>query len=80
VRPLRRRTAPARAIAIAISDSVTVSIAAETSGMLSEMPVVKREAVLTSFGCVTLWRGASSTSSKVSAGSARTRDAGLSFS
>jgi hypothetical protein len=45
---------------------------------LSEIPVVKRVEVLTSFGCVTLWRGASSTSSKVSAGSARTRDAGFS--
>ncbi len=69
---------PALAIAIAISDSVTVSMAADTSGMLSEIPVVNRDAVLTSRGCVRLWRGASSTSSNVSAGSARTRDAGLS--
>ena len=35
---------PARAIAIAISDSVTVSIAAETSGMLSSIPRVNRDA------------------------------------
>ena len=39
---------PARAIAIAISDSVTVSMAAETSGTWSVMPRVKRLAVLTS--------------------------------
>src|SRR5438552_4896015 len=34
---------PSRAIAIAISDSVTVSIAADTRGMLRGMPRVKRE-------------------------------------
>ena len=36
---------PARAIAIAISDSVTVSIAAETSGTFSSMPRVNRDSV-----------------------------------
>jgi len=41
---------PARAIAIAISDSVTVSIAAAMSGTLSSMPRVKRDFVLTSLG------------------------------
>ncbi len=48
---------PARAIAIAISDSVTVSIAAETSGTFSAMPRVNRVAVSTSRGCVSEWRG-----------------------
>ncbi len=57
---------PARAIAIAISDSVTVSMAAETSGMLSGMVRVKREWVLTSRGWTVECRGTSSTSSKVS--------------
>ena len=41
---------PARAIAIAISDSVTVSIAAETSGTRSSMPRVKREIDRNVFG------------------------------
>ncbi len=41
---------PARAIAIAMSDSVTVSIAAAISGTLSSMPRVKRDFVLTSLG------------------------------
>jgi hypothetical protein len=41
---------PARASAIAISDSVTVSIAAETKGTLSVIPVVSRELRRTSFG------------------------------
>src|SRR3954463_5183421 len=56
---------PARAIAIAISDSVTVSMAAEENGTLSEMPRVKRELVLTSLGCTSECRGESRTSSKV---------------
>ncbi|GAC1516022.1 MAG: hypothetical protein NVS1B4_08990 [Gemmatimonadaceae bacterium] len=43
---------PALAIAIAISDSVTVSIAADTNGTWSEMARVKRDSVLTSLGCV----------------------------
>ena len=64
---------PERAIAIAISLSVTVSIAAATSGTLSEMPVVKRDDVFTSRGCVPECLGTSRTSSKVSALSARTR-------
>ena len=64
---------PARAIAIAISDSVTVSIAAEAKGTLSVMPRVKRDEVLTSFGCTVECRGESSTSSKVSTTSERTR-------
>ena len=37
---------PARAIAIAMSDSVTVSIAAAMSGTLSSMPRVKRDFVV----------------------------------
>ena len=68
---------PARAIAIAISDSVTVSIAAETRGMLSGIPRVKREPVATSFGWVVEWRGARRTSSNVKALGARTREAPL---
>ena len=66
---------PARAMAIAMSDSVTVSIAAEISGMLSSIRRVNHDLVDTSFGCVTEWRGVSRTSSKVSATSLRTRDA-----
>ena len=58
---------PARAIAIAMSDSVTVSIAADTSGMRSSMPREKRETTETSFGCVRECRGTRRTSSKVSA-------------
>ena len=42
---------PARAIAIAIADSVTVSMAAATSGTLRPMARVKRVAVSTSRGC-----------------------------
>src|SRR5688500_10515707 len=64
---------PARAMAIAISDSVTVSIAAETSGMFSVIPRVNREAVLTSLGWVSECRGTRKTSSKVSATLSRTR-------
>src|SRR5690348_1501247 len=63
---------PARAIAIAISDSVTVSIAADENGTLSEMPRVKREVVLTSFGWTSECRGVSRTSSKVRTTSPRT--------
>src|SRR5437588_9386744 len=58
---------PSRAIAIAISDSVTVSIAAATSGMWSERRRVKRERVSTLRGCTLECRGTSSTSSNVSA-------------
>ena len=42
---------PARAIAMAMSASVTVSMAAETSGMLREIVRVKRLTVETSRGC-----------------------------
>ena len=65
---------PMRAIAIAISLSETVSIAAATNGMLSAIPRVKREVTFTSFGSTSEWRGMRRTSSKVSAGSGRTRD------
>ena len=44
--------APERAIMIAISLSVTVSIAADTSGTFRAMPRVKCERMLTSRGCV----------------------------
>ena len=48
---------PARAIAIAISDSVTVSIAAEANGTLSVIPRVNSETVFTSFGWTSECRG-----------------------
>src|SRR6266550_2177436 len=64
---------PALAIAIAISDSVTVSIAADENGTLSGIPRVKNEPVLTSFGCTSECRGVRRTSSKVSTTSVRTR-------
>ena len=57
---------PARAIAMAISDSVTVSMAAETSGTFRGIVRVKREAVRTSRGWTVECRGTSRTSSKVS--------------
>jgi hypothetical protein len=41
---------PSRAIAIAISDSVTVSIAAEIKGTLSFISLVKRVVISTSLG------------------------------
>ena len=41
---------PALAIAIAMSDSVTVSIAAEENGTPSVIPRVNTEVVLTSLG------------------------------
>src|SRR5688572_419205 len=66
---------PERAIAMPISLSVTVSIAAEMRGTFSEMPRVNRELVSTSLGCVTEWRGTRRTSSNVSAASARMRSA-----
>src|SRR5438105_15177545 len=65
---------PALAIAIAISDSVTVSIAADENGTLSGIPRVKNEPVLTSFGCTRECRGVRRTSSKVSTTSFLTRD------
>ena len=64
---------PARAMAMAISDSVTVSMAAETSGMLRGMARVKRLArSRPARGCTVEWRGTSRTSSKVSASPDRT--------
>ena len=57
---------PWRAIAIAIRDSVTVSIALDTSGSRSEIPRVSREVVSTSLGITSVSPGSSSTSSYVS--------------
>ncbi len=57
---------PSRAIAIAMRDSVTVSIAAATSGMGSRMERVSTDSMLVSLGCTEEWRGTSRTSSKVS--------------
>ena len=57
---------PSRASAIAIRASVTVSIAAETTGTLSAIVRVSRVAVETSFGSTADSAGTSSTSSKVS--------------
>ena len=54
---------PWRAIAIAIRDSVTVSIALDTSGRRSEMPRVSRVVVSTSLGMTSVSPGSSSTSS-----------------
>ena len=63
-------------MAIALALSVSVSIAAETSGTVSSIPRVKRLTVSTSRGCTGEYRGASSTSSNVRAISERIRDAG----
>ena len=57
---------PWRAIAIAMRDSVTVSIALETSGRRSEIVRVRRELVSTSLGMTSVSPGSRSTSSKVS--------------
>ena len=54
---------PWRAMAIAIRDSVTVSIAAETSGMRSEISRVSRAVVSTSDGITSVSPGSSRTSS-----------------
>ncbi len=54
---------PSRAIAIASRDSVTVSIAAETSGMRREISRVRREVVSTSLGTTSVSPGSSRTSS-----------------
>src|SRR5712671_4078204 len=56
---------PALAIAIAMSDSVTVSIAADEKGTLSVMPRVKSDVVLTSLGWTSECRGVRRTSSNV---------------
>src|SRR5262249_6825285 len=58
---------PSRASAMASSDSVTVSMAALTIGMLSVMWRENSDAVWTSRGCTSENPGTSSTSSKVSA-------------
>ena len=57
---------PICAIAIARRDSVTVSIAAETNGMLSVIPRVRRVFVSTWDGRTSEAAGSSRTSSKVS--------------
>ena len=54
---------PCRAIAMAIRASVTVSIAAEMSGTLIEMPRVSRAVVSTSLGMTSVSPGWSRTSS-----------------
>src|SRR6266404_6407120 len=64
---------PALAIAIAMSDSVTVSIAADEKGTLSVMPRVNSEVVLTSLGWTSECRGVRRTSSKVRTISVLTR-------
>jgi hypothetical protein len=56
---------------MAMSASVTVSMAAETSGMLREMVRVKRVTVSTSRGWTAEYRGTRRTSSKVSPGLGR---------
>src|SRR5689334_21551813 len=58
---------PSRASAMAISDSVTVSMAALTIGMGSAMRREKRVTSCTSRGCTSERRGTSSTSSNVRA-------------
>ncbi len=60
---------PSCAIEIAICDSVTVSIAAETNGMLSSIRRDRRVAMLASRGMISLSAGTKSTSSKVRASS-----------
>ena len=57
---------PWRAIAMASGASVTVSIAADTTGMLSWIFGVSRAAVLTSLGSTLDSAGSSRTSSNVS--------------
>ncbi len=66
-------TPPWRAIAMAIRDSVTVSMAEETSGIRSVMRRVSRAVVSASLGIMVESAGSSRTSSKVRAG-------GLNFS
>src|SRR5688572_5202110 len=58
---------PSRAIWMAMADSVTVSMAADRSGMRSSMPRVRRDETSVSFGWTSEWPGTSNTSSKVSA-------------
>ena len=56
---------PCRAMAMARRDSVTVSMAAETSGMFSEILRVSCVCVFTSVGSTEDFPGTSSTSSNV---------------
>ena len=65
---------PSRAMAMAMDASVTVSIAAETTGMFRVMLREKRVSKLTSRGNTSEYAGTSSTSSKVRP-SMRTRSA-----
>ncbi len=58
---------PACAMAIAICDSVTVSMAEATIGILTEIERVMRELISTSAGSTSDRPGLISTSSKVSA-------------
>ncbi len=57
---------PSRAMAMAMRDSVTVSIAAERSGMARGMRRVRRVRTLVSLGCTSERRGTRRTSSNVS--------------
>ena len=57
---------PWRAIAMAMRDSVTVSMALDSSGMRSESSRVSRVVVSTSLGMTSVSPGSSRTSSKVS--------------
>src|ERR1700683_170340 len=61
-------TPPRRAMATAIRASVTVSMAAETSGTRSMMRRVSAAVVSASLGMMAKWAGSRSTSSKVRAG------------
>jgi ATP-dependent DNA helicase RecQ len=56
---------PSRAIAIAIADSVTVSIAADTIGAFKRIFWVKRVVTLTALGTTSEYEGINNTSSKV---------------
>ena len=58
---------PAWAIAMASRASVTVSMAEETIGMLSEIERVSRVLMSTALGMTSEWPGVSRTSSKVRA-------------
>jgi len=62
---------PERAIAMAMSASVTVSMAAETSGMFRGMERVRRLLVETSLGWTAEYLGTRRTSSKVRPGLGR---------
>lgn len=57
---------PWRAMAMAMRDSVTVSMAAESSGTLTEIRLVSRDVVDASLGMTSVCPGRSMTSSYVS--------------